>query len=44
MALLQTKAREVFVLIKTVFIRLIAGQNAVGCFLTVRNADAKSKK
>jgi transposase len=36
MALLQAKTRETFALIKTVFIRLIAGQNAAVCFSAVR--------
>jgi hypothetical protein len=35
MAMLKTKAREVFVLIKTSFIKLNAGQNAPTYFLAV---------
>ena len=37
MTMLQTNAREVFELIKKVFTRLIAGQNAVVYFLAIRH-------
>jgi len=35
MAMLQTKAKKVFALIKTVFTRFVAGQNAAACFLPI---------
>ena len=36
MAMLKTKAREAFALIKSLFVRLIERQNATVCFLPVR--------